>query len=130
MGREIKGILDLPEHIGSDCLGYKKIGSDDDIPKFVDGCEFIVSLGFIKDPLPCIRLHQLVKKHGSKFATLIASTANVSKHAAICNGKVILHHATVKAGAKIGIGCIINSSSNIEHDVFIRDYCHISYPQA
>ena len=24
-GREIKGILDLPEYLGSDCLGYKVV---------------------------------------------------------------------------------------------------------
>ena len=32
----------------------------------------------------------------------------------------------VNAGAQIGIGCIINTHSNIEHDAFVGDYCHIS----
>ena len=126
IGREIMGILDLPEYIGSNCLGYKIIGNDDDIPKYVDDCEFIITLGFIKNPMPRIRLHRLVEKSGGKFATIIASTAHVSKHAEIGDGSVILHHATVNAGAKIGHGCIINTAANIEHDVTVGDYCHVS----
>ena len=126
IGREIRGILDLPDLVGSDCLGYKVIGNDNDIPEFVDECEFIVTLGFIKNPSPRVRLHELVKKSGGKFATIIASTAHVSKYAEIGNGTVVLHHATVNAGARIGIGCIINTSANIEHDTIIGDYCHIS----
>lgn len=126
VGREIRGILDLPEHYGTECLVYRVIGTDDDIPKFVDDCEFVVTLGFIKNPAPRIRLHRLVEKHGGNFATVIASTAHVSRHASVGEGTVILHHATVNAGARIGFGCIINTASNIEHDVTVNDFCHIS----
>lgn len=126
VGREIKGILDLPEYYGAECLGYKVIGNDDDIPRFVEECEFIVTLGFIKNPGPRIRLHKLVKNYGGKFATIIASTAHVSRHAFVGEGTVILHHATVNAGSQIGFGCIINTASNIEHNVTIKDFCHIS----
>lgn len=126
IGREIMGILDLPEYLGSNCLGYKIIGNDDDIPKYVDDYEFIVTLGFIKNPMPRIRLHRLVEKSGGRFATIIASTAHVSKHAEIGDGSVILHHATINAGAKIGHSCIINTAANIEHDVTVGDFCHIS----
>lgn len=126
VGREIRGILDLPEYYDTECLRYKIIGDDNDIPIFVDDCEFVVTLGFIKNVYPRIKLHRLVEKHGGKFATIVASTANVSKYAMIGEGSVILHHATVNAGARIGFGCIINTASNIEHDVSIGDYCHIS----
>ena len=126
VGREIYGILDQPEHYGTECLGYKVVGNDNDIPKFADSCEFIVTLGFITDPAPRIRLHRLVEEYGGHFATVIASTAHVSRHAAIDDGTVILHHATVNAGAKIGFGCIINTASNIEHDAVIEDFCHVS----
>lgn len=126
IGYKITGIIDMPQYLGSECLGYNVIGNDNDIPKFVDECEFIVTLGFIKNPEPRIRLHELVKKSGGKFATIIASTAHVSKHAEIGYGTVVLHNATVNAGANIGTGCIINTSANIEHDTIIGDYCHVS----
>jgi len=125
-GREIKGILDLPSAVGSKCLGCSIIGTDDDIPKFAEECEFIVTVGFIKNPALRNKLHVLVKDANGKFATIVASTAHVSKFAEIERGSVVLHCATVNAGACIGKGSIINSHANIEHDVKIGDYCHIS----
>ena len=123
---EIKGILDLPQHLGDECLGYKVIGTDSDIPLYADECEFIVTLGFIADPEHRIKLHRAVGDAGGKFATVIASTANVSRHAEIGAGTAVLHNASVNAGAYVGKGCIINTGANIEHDVRIGDYCHIS----
>lgn len=125
-GRVIKGILDLPSTVGTKILGYDVIGSDDDIPTYIEECEFIVTLGNIKDPIKRIRLHKLVEQFGGKLATVIASTAHVSKHAIVGDGSVVLHHATINAGASIGLGCIINTASNVEHDVEIGDYSHIS----
>lgn len=125
-GRTIRGVFDIPSAVGSKILGYDVIGTDDDITLYVNDCEFVVTLGNIKDPHKRILLHNLVEKQGGKFATIIASTAQVSTHAAVGDGTVVLHHATINAGAKVGKGCIINSCSNVEHDVEIGDYCHIS----
>lgn len=125
-GREIMGILDLPKYFGNECLGYRVIGTDSDIPLYVDDCEFIVTLGFITDPGHRIQLHKLIENAGGRLATVIASTANVSRHAFIGAGSVVLHNANINAGARIGKGCIINTGADIEHDVSIGDYCHIS----
>ncbi len=125
-GREIKGILDLPNTIGTTCLGYPVIGGDDDIPNYAEDCEFVVTMGFIKNPALRNKLHTLVEEANGTLATIIASTAHVSKHANIAPGTVVLHCATVNAGAKVGKGCIINTHANIEHDVKVGDYCHVS----
>lgn len=125
-GCEIRGILDLPQYFGDSCLGYRVIGTDSDIPLYVDDCEFIITLGFITDPEHRIQLHKLIDNAGGKLATVIASTANVSRHAGIGEGTVVLHNANINAGARIGKGCIINTGADIEHDVSIGDYCHIS----
>lgn len=126
VGREIKGILDLPQYFGEDCLGYRVIGTDSNIPLYADECEFIVTLGFIKNPEHRDALHCMIEDAGGKFGTVIASTAHVSKHAEIASGTVVLHNANINAGAKVGKGCIINTGANIEHDVTIGDYCHVS----
>ncbi|MDE5758312.1 MAG: hypothetical protein K2H85_06830, partial [Allobaculum sp.] len=101
-GREIKGILDLPKYFGDECLGYRVIGTDADIPLYVDDCEFIVTLGFITDPEHRIQLHRLVEDAGGKFATVVASSATVSRHASLGEGTVVLHNANVNAGACVG----------------------------
>lgn len=125
-GIRIHGVLDMPELLGSDVLGYKVIGNDDDIPLYVGEFDFVITLGFIRNADSRIRLHRLVRDAGGSFATIVASTARVSPHAKLGEGTVVLHHASVNAGAKIGCGCIINTAANIEHDAIVGDYCHVS----
>ena len=125
-GYNILGILDMPEDVGKPVLNYKVIGTDDDIPQYVDKAEFVITVGFIKNPTTRIKLYNKVKEAGGKLATIIASTAHVSKYAIIGEGTVVMHKAFVNAGANIGANCIINTFSNIEHDAVVGDQCHIS----
>lgn len=125
-GARIAGILDTVENVRKKVLGYNIIGTDDLIPEWVERAEFVVTVGHIKDASVRIRLHEKIEVAGGRLATLIASTAHVSKYAEIGVGCVIMHQAMVNAGAKIGKGCIINTLANIEHDAVIGDYCHIS----
>ena len=125
-GYSILGVLDMPENIGKEIFSTKVIGTDDDIPKYVDKAEFIITVGFITNPATRIKLYNRIKVVGGKLATIIASTAYVSKYATISEGTVIMHHAFVNAGAKVGKNVIINSFACIEHDSTIGDHCHIS----
>lgn len=125
-GYTILGILDrnIPE--GTTVLGYPVLGNDDKIAPYIDKAEFLVTVGQIKSPAIRIRLNKMVEEAGGKLATVIASTAHVSKYAKIGEGSVVMHQAVVNADAHIGKGCIINTFANIEHDVIIGDFCHIS----
>ena len=125
-GYKIVGILDTPDLLGKKVLSYAVIGNDDDLPKYVGEVEFIVTAGQVKDASLRIELHDKILAAGGKLATVIASTAYVSKYSDIRQGTVIMHNAFVNADVKIGLGCIINSFANIEHDTIIGDYCHIS----
>lgn len=125
-GYNILGILDHPSEFGNEILGYKVIGSDDDMARYAQDAQFIVTVGSIKDPSLRKCLHNKIREAGGTLATLIASTAYVSNRAIIGEGSVIMHFAMVNADAKIGTGCIINTHSNIEHDAIVGNYCHIS----
>ena len=125
-GYSILGVLDMPEEAGKEILSTKVIGTDDDIPDYVDKAEFVVTVGFIKNPAIRINLYNKIKEAGGKLATIIASTAYVSKYAEIGEGTVVLHQAFVNAGAKVGRNVILNTATNIEHDAVIGDHCHIS----
>lgn len=125
-GYTILGILDRPDEFGKDVLGYKVIGTDDDMVKFADEADFIVTVGQIKSPDLRVMLHQMLKDVGCQLATLISPTAHISNYSTIGEGSVIMHQAVINADACIGAGCIINTFANIEHDVIIGDYCHIS----
>lgn len=125
-GYNIVGILDMPEDVGKQVLDYKVIGTDDDIPQYVDKAEFIITVGFIKNPSIRARIYNRIKEAGGKLATIVASTARVSRYATLGDGTVVMHQAFVNAGAKIGANCIINTFCNIEHDAHIGDQSHIS----
>lgn len=125
-GYNILGILDRPEEVGKHVLDYKVIGTDDDIPQYVDKAEFVITVGFIKNPAIRIKLYNKVKEVGGKLATIIASSAHVSKYTTLGEGTVIMHQAVVNAGANLGVNNIINTFANIEHDAQIGDQCHIS----
>lgn len=125
-GYQILGVLDMPEEVGKEILSTKVIGTDDDIPTYVDKAEFVITVGFIKNPAIRIKLYNKVKEAGGNFATIVASTAHVSKYATIGEGTVVMHQAFVNAGAKVGNNVILNTFSNIEHDAVIGNQCHIS----
>lgn len=125
-GYNILGILDMPEEVGKSVLNYKVIGTDEEIPQYADRAEFIITVGFIKNPAIRIRIYNRIKEAGGKLATIIASTAHVSRYAALGEGTVVMHQAVVNAGAHIGENCIINTFCNIEHDAVIGNQCHIS----
>ncbi len=125
-GYHILGVLDMPENVGKELLSTKVIGTDHDIPSYVDKAEFVITVGFIKNPAIRIKLYNRVKEAGGKLATIIASTAYVSKYATIGEGTVVMHHAFVNAGAKVGNNVILNTFTNVEHDAVIDDQCHIS----
>ena len=125
-GYSILGVLDMPEDVGKEILSTKVIGTDDNISSYVDKAEFVITVGFIKNPAIRIKLYNKVKEAGGKLATIIASTAHVSKYATIGEGTVVMHHAFINAGAKVGNNVILNTFTNIEHDAVIGDQCHIS----
>lgn len=125
-GYTILGILDKPELVGKSVLGYKVIGTDDDIPQYVNRAEFIISVGQIKSSAVRHKIAETIEQAGGKLATIIASDSVVSKYATIGEGTVVLHKCVVNADAKIGRNCIINTMANIEHEAEIGDFCHIS----
>lgn len=124
-GYTIKGILDISSRVGEKVLDYTIIGTDDDIFLYTEDCDFIVTLGFIKDASLRIHLHDKIEKAGGHLATVIASTAHISRYAKLGEGTVVLHQAYINAELETK-GCIINTFANIEHDTVIGDYCHIS----
>lgn len=125
-GYSILGVLDVQENVGKHVLSYEIIGTDSDIPAYVDKAEFVITVGFIKNPSTRIKLYNKIKEAGGQLASIVASTAYVSKYAEIGEGTVVLHQAFVNAGAKVGKNVILNTATNIEHDSEIRDHCHIS----
>jgi len=125
-GYEILGVLDRPELREKPILSYRVIGNDDDIPKYVDVAQFVVTVGQIKNGDLRHRLVQKVLDAGGTLATVVSSDATVSRYATLGAGTVVMHKAFINAAAQVGSNCIINTMANVEHDARIGDFCHVS----
>lgn len=123
----IVGIIDKEELIGKNILGYKVIGSDNDLKKLFETYKFaLVTVGQIRSNTLKVKLFKTLKNIGYKTPTIISPLAYVSKHSTIGSGTCIMHYACINADVTIGENCIINSKALIEHDALIENNCHIS----
>lgn len=124
---QIIGIIDKKELIGTEVLGYKIIGSDEDLPSLKKQFSYaLITVGQIKSNTVRVKLFETLKKLGFNMPAIISPLAYVSRHASVDEGTVVMHGAIVNPHAKIGKNCIINTKALIEHDTVVEDNCHIS----
>lgn len=123
----IGGLLGASGEVGRDVLGYKIIGTDEDLESFARQFDFaLIAVGQIKTPRARLRIAEELTKAGVRSPLVISPAAVVSAHATIGAGTIVMHGAIVNAGAAVGAHCIINSRALVEHDAVIGDNCHIS----
>ncbi len=123
----ITGILDRRELVGTAVLGCPVIATDEEAAGLVDGStSFLVTVGQIRSAEIRVRLFEMLVRLGADIATVVSPSAEVSRHAALGRGAIVMHHAVVNAGARIGENCIINSQALVEHDAEVGDHCHVS----
>lgn len=123
----IEGILDLPERVGQEVMGYTIMGTDQELSMLAQkGFLFLITAGQIRNYQLRISLYEQITRNLCQTPAIISPLAYVSKHSIIGSGTIIMHGAKVNAGAVIGENCIINTNAIVEHDVKIGNHCHIS----
>jgi sugar O-acyltransferase (sialic acid O-acetyltransferase NeuD family) len=123
----IKGVVDVKEKHGQAVLGYEVIGTDSDLPALSRTVKnYLITIGQIKTAVKRKRLFDELKRLNVKFPVIQSPNAYISKHADINEGTIVMHHALINAGVKIGCNCIINTKSLIDHNAAIGNHCHIS----
>ena len=124
---EIVGILDKLEMVGKEVLGYKVIGTDEDIERLcLSGNAFLITVGQVGDATIRVRIYDQLQALKAELATVISPRAYVSCYASIGKGSIVMHDALVNAAVKIGMNCIINTKALVEHDVCVEDHCHVA----
>ena len=125
--KEIVGLIGTPEEMGKKLLGYEVLGSEKDFVALLElTSNLILGIGQIKSPNLRIEIKEKYIKNGFTFESVISPMAQISKHAVIGAGTVIMHRVVINAGVKIGDYSIINTGSIIEHDSKIGNFSHIS----
>ena len=123
----IAGIIDRKELIGQEVLGYKIIGSDDELENLSKKYTYaFITVGQVRSNSPRVKLFHVLKEFNYQLPVIISPLAYVSNHATIDEGTIVMHYALVNADAKVGKNSIINTKALIEHDSIIGNHCHIS----
>jgi sugar O-acyltransferase (sialic acid O-acetyltransferase NeuD family) len=119
----IDGLIDLqaPKDKYWDNIDY--LGSDETAPDIARQ-KVHVSVGMIKNLTIREKIYNFYKLKGAEFPVIRSKYAFVSTNTEIGEGTIIMHQGFVNAGASLGINCIFNTKSTVEHDVKIGDHCH------
>lgn len=126
-GFRIAGLVGQAHDLQTRYLSYSVIATDDDLPELARQYKCaIVTVGQIVSPDIRVRLYEQAMRAGFQLPNLISPSAQVSKHAHVGAGTIVMHGAIVNSGAQVGNNCIINTRALIEHDAVIGDHCHIS----
>lgn len=114
------GIVFLDNDISiSSCYGYPILELDTMV-KDLNGDVFIV-VGKAK-----IRKRLMERNSNQCFPVLIYHNSVIAEDVERGGSNVVMAGVVINPGVRIGRGCIINTSSSIDHDCIIGDYCHIS----
>ena len=124
---KIAGLISAGEGLQNECMGYRIIGKDSDLPELAKQYEHaLITVGQIETARVRWRIYDRALALGFSFPSIISPRAYVSPHAVVGDGTIVMHGAIVNAGAIVGNNCIINSSALIEHDATVADHCHVA----
>lgn len=113
------------EHIG-EFMGFPILGTDKDLPNLLASG---VTYAFVAVGNNDVRhyLSKYVLSLGFQLANAISPYAIISPFAMIKGyGNAIMPGAIINSCSEIGEGCILNTSSSVDHDCHIGNYTHIA----
>jgi len=104
-------------------MGLEVIGKTDDAYIYKDEAGFFVAIGnnAIRE-----KVQEKLIEEGLNVVSLIHPSAVIGTDVEIEVGTVVMAGTVINSSTRIGKGCIINTSSSLDHDNVIEDYVHIS----
>jgi len=105
------------------CLDLDVIGKTTDAFKYKGKADFFVAIG---NNAVRKREQERLLSEGFSIVSLIHPAAVIGSGVKIDIGTVVMANVVINSASSIGKGCIINTSSSVDHDNTIKDYVHIS----
>lgn len=104
-------------------MGLEVIGKTADACTYKHEADFFVAIG---SNATREKVQEKLIDEGLNVVSLIHPSANIGIDVEIGMGTVVMAGAVINSSSRIGKGCIINTSSSLDHDNVIEDYVHIS----
>ena len=131
-GGHAKVLLSIAE--SNDAIKVEGVFDHNQTIKSLDGIENFgnYSSDLFKDALAIIAIGNnqlrktIAKTIDHSFGKLMHSSSIIDRLSSIDVGSVVMHNAVIQRNTKIGKHCIVNTSSNIDHDCIISDFVHLA----
>jgi sugar O-acyltransferase (sialic acid O-acetyltransferase NeuD family) len=123
----IVGLIDDFRDSG-ECLGYKILGSTEDLKGLVR-TEAIYGLVIaIGDNFSRQTVHEKIAAlcPGLRFVSTVHPSAVIGRDVSIGPGTVIMSGVSVNSGTVIGDFCILNTHSSLDHDCLMKNYSSLA----
>ena len=104
-------------------MGLVVIGKTADVFTYKDEADFFVAIG---SNATREKIQEKLVDEGISMVKLIHPSAVIGTDVEIGIGSVVMAGVVINSSTRIGKGCIINTSSSLDHDNVIEDYVHIS----
>lgn len=124
----IAGLLDSSMDPGYQMLGYRVIGTENDIPRIMESLDLAGGVIAEGDNWRRMKICEGIKSTAPtfKFVRVIHPSSIVANHVEIGDGTAVMAGVIVNSSAVIGEHCIINAKSSIDHDCFLDDYSSLA----
>jgi len=104
-------------------MGLDVIGKTTDAFRDKDEADFFVAIG---SNATREKIQEKLIDEGLNVVSLIHPSAVIGTDVEIGIGTAVMAGVVINSSTRIGKGCIINTSSSLDHDNAIEDYVHIS----
>ncbi|MBM7661728.1 sugar O-acyltransferase (sialic acid O-acetyltransferase NeuD family) [Bacillus mesophilus] len=104
-------------------MGLEVVGKSDKAIEHINGWDIFVGVG---NNATRKKIQERLETEGASIPTLIHPNTVIGEQVDIASGTAIMAGVVINCCTKIGKGCIINTSTSIDHDNTIEDYVHIS----
>ena len=104
-------------------MGLEVIGKTADAFTYKDEADFFVAIG---SNATREKIQEKLIERGLNVICLIHPSAVIGTDVEIGIGTAVMAGVVINSSSRIGKGCIINTSSSLDHDNVIEDYIHIS----
>jgi len=104
-------------------MGLEVIGKTVDAFTYKDEVDFIVAIG---SNATREKIQEKLCEQGLNVVSLIHPSAIIGTDVEIGIGTAVMAGVVINSSSRIGKGCIVNTSSSLDHDNVIKDYVHIS----
>jgi len=104
-------------------MGLEVTGNTVDAFTYKEEADFFVAIGnnAIRE-----KVQESLIEEGLNVVSLIHPSSVIGTDVEIGIGTVVMAGVVINSSTRIGKGCIINTSSSLDHDNLMEDYVHIS----